>query len=94
MADLDKIKSAVVPVLKGAGVTKSSIFGSYARGDFNDQSDIDMLVELPEKSSLLDLVRLEDELKEVLNKDVDLLTFNSLSPYLRDRILAEQYQIL
>ena len=94
MADLDKIKTAVVPVLKSAGVTKSSIFGSYARGDFNEQSDIDMLVELPEKSSLLDLVKLEDQLKEILNKDVDLLTFNSLSPYLRDRILAEQYQIL
>lgn len=94
MADLDKIKMAVVPILKNAGVTKSSIFGSYARGDFNSDSDIDILVDLPKNSSLLDLVRLERKLKSILNIDVDLLTYNSLHPLIKDQALSQQYQII
>ena len=94
IADLDKIKTVVLPILKNAWVTKSSIFGSYARGDFNEQSDVDMLVELPKDSSLLDLVRLERKLIDVLNIKVDLLTFNSVNPLLKEYIFRDQIQIL
>mgnify|MGYP001566857241 CR=1 FL=1 len=91
---LNQIKQLIIPVLKSAGVSRSSIFGSYARGDFNVNSDIDLLVNLPEGNSLLDLVRLERKLKGVLNKDVDLLTYNSIHPLIKNQIYSEQYQIL
>lgn len=91
---LNQIKQLIIPVLKNAGVKKSAVFGSYARGDFNPESDIDLLVELPEGNSLLDLVRLERKLKMVLDKEVDLLTFNSIHPLIKDRVFSEQYQIL
>ena len=91
---LDNIKNKVLPVLKDAGVVRSSIFGSYARGEENEESDIDVLVELPKGKSLLDLVRLQRKLGEVLVKKVDLLTYNSISPLIKSYIQRDQIQIL
>jgi len=56
------------------------IFGSALREDFNEESDIDLLVKFsPEYSiSLLGIVRLENEFKQLLNRDVDLVTRNSI----------------
>lgn len=92
--DLDTIKEKVLPILKDAGVTRSSIFGSYVRGENREDSDIDMLVELPKGKSLLDLVGLEMKLEEALGKKVDLLTYKSISPYLKEYIQRDQVQIL
>ncbi|MBS1880745.1 MAG: nucleotidyltransferase domain-containing protein, partial [Actinobacteria bacterium] len=51
--------------------------------------DLDLLVDMSEGCSLFDLVALGDELEEALGVEVDVVTEGSLSPYLRDRILAE-----
>lgn len=91
---LDDIKQKATPVLQQAGVIRSSIFGSYVRGDNREDSDIDMLVELPKGKSYLDLVNLQRKLGRVLVKKVDLLTYNSISPLLKDYILKDQVQIL
>lgn len=92
---LDRIKKIIVPILKKNGVVKAGIFGSYARGEQKKRSDIDLLIEVKRrKFSLLDLVGLEIELKKVLKKKVDLLTYNGLSPYLKQRILAEEVRII
>lgn len=64
------------------------LFGSAARGEDRQDSDVDFLVEFDGDKSLFDLIGLELELKEFLGRDVDLLTEPALSPYLRDRILA------
>ncbi len=53
-------------------------------------SDVDILVDFPPGTSLLDLVRLERELKELLKRDVDVVTYDSLHHLIRDRILREQ----
>lgn len=65
------------------------VFGSFARGEQQRTSDIDLLVELPEGSSLLDLVSLKIDLEDALKRKVDVLTDGGISPYLRDRILRE-----
>ena len=93
-ATVKNITSKVLPVLKEAGVTKSSLFGSYVRGDYRTDSDVDILVELPKGSSLLDLVRLEKKLEKSLGKKVDLLTYNSVHPLLKNSIGKNQLQIL
>jgi predicted nucleotidyltransferase len=64
------------------------LFGSAARGEDTPASDIDLLVEFEGRKSLFDLIGLELELTEFLGRRVDLLTEPSISPYLRDRILA------
>lgn len=92
--DLDRIKKKALPILKQAGIIKSSIFGSYARGEEGGNSDIDMLVEVPKGTGLFAFVDLQHKLEDVLDKKVDLVTYKSLHPLLRDRILKEQISIL
>jgi predicted nucleotidyltransferase len=68
---------------------KIALFGSYVRGEEKQGSDIDIIVEFSERKSLLELVRIERELSEVLGIKVDLLTEKSISPYLIDTIRDE-----
>ena len=53
---IEKIKEKILPILKKNDVVRASIFGSFARGEEKRGSDIDMLVELDKKHSLLDLI--------------------------------------
>ncbi len=57
-----------------------SLFGSVARGDASDASDIDFLVEFETDSSLLDLLRLQDELTAILGRPVDVVSAGGLKP--------------
>jgi predicted nucleotidyltransferase len=92
--DLESMIALMIPVLKEHGVTKAGVYGSRVRGDNKDDSDLDVVVELPDKASLLDLVGLELELKDLLGIKVDVSTYNGLHPRLRDRILSEERRIL
>ena len=92
--ELEEVKAKLVPVLRRSGVKRAAIFGSFVRGEQEEGSDLDVLVEFEGGKSLLDLVGLKMELEEVLGRKVDLLTYNSLHPLLRDRILEEQRVIL
>ena len=57
---------------------KVGIFGSFARGDNKKGSDIDILVEFKESPSLLTLIKLENDLSEILGIKVDLVTTGAL----------------
>lgn len=70
-------------------VARLRLFGSVARGEDTPESDVDLLVEFTRPKGLLALVGLEQELEAALGRKVDLLTPAALSPYLRDRVLAE-----
>lgn len=92
--DIDQIKTKALPVLKEAGVTRSAIFGSYVRAENREDSDIDILVELPRGTGLFAFVGLKHKLENALNKKVDIVTYHSIHPSLRDRILREQLPII
>ena len=89
-----KITSLAVPLMKQHGVIKAGIFGSYARGEQKKESDVDILVKLKKGKGYFELVGLELELKKLLDMDVDLVTYNSLHPLLRDRILKDEVKII
>lgn len=91
---LEEIKKKALPILKEAGVTRSSLFGSYVRGEQRENSDIDMLVDVPKGTGLFAFVGLQRKLADALGKKVDLVTYKSIHPLLRDRILSEQISIL
>ena len=92
---INNIKKQIVKILKKHKVSRAGIFGSYARGEEKKNSDIDILIEVSgRRFSLLDLVKLEMILKEILKKKIDLLTYNGISPYLKERILAEEVRII
>jgi len=83
-----------LPYLKNQyGVKALSLFGSYSRGDKAGTSDIDMLVELQEVIDLIDFIKLENYLGDLLGCRVDLVMKDSLKPRIRDRILAEAVEI-
>lgn len=84
-SDQDKI----ITICRQNGISMIGIFGSTARGEATDSSDIDLIVKLSKPKSLLSLVRLERYLSEALGRKVDLLTEGAISPYLKDRILKE-----
>jgi len=90
----EEIRNEVVLVLKRYDVKRAAFFGSFVRGEHRGDSDIDILVEFEGEKSLLDLARLKIQLEKVLRRRVDVLTYGSLHPLLRDRILQEQKVIL
>ncbi len=90
----EQLKKGILPLLERYGVRRASLFGSVARGDDTPTSDIDILVELPDSASLLELAGLKIDLEEALSREVNVLTYDSLHPLLRDRILREQERIL
>ncbi|MBU0532982.1 nucleotidyltransferase domain-containing protein [Patescibacteria group bacterium] len=92
---ISEIKKKAVPLLKKNGVVKAGIFGSYARGEAKKRSDIDMLIKVKgRKFSLLDHVRLERELQNNLKKKVDILTYKSVNPLLKEYIFKDEVKIL
>ena len=70
-------------------ISQLGIFGSYARGDYNSASDIDILVEYAQKPSLFDLIELQNYLSDRLQMKVDLVTKDGLKPQIKEKILAE-----
>ena len=92
MTATDVLKSKRNDILRLAsqhGASHVRVFGSLARGEAGPSSDIDLLVQMEEGRSLLDLIELSQELESVLQRKVDILTDDGLSPYLKERIQAE-----
>jgi len=84
---IDKVsESGLIDACRRNDITFLGVFGSYSRGEQREGSDIDFLVRFSRRKSLLDLVRIERQLSEVLGMKVDLLTEGSVSPYLIDGI--------
>jgi len=83
-------RDLMIKIAKQHGATSLSIFGSAARGQEKQSSDIDVLVDFEPGRSLIDLVRLERELSEQFKKDFDVLTPNSLHPRIRERVDKEK----
>jgi len=87
---IKELKAKIVPILKKYGVVRAGLFGSVVRGEAKKKSDIDILVEFEKGKSLLDLVGLKIELEEMLKSQVDVVTYSSLHPLLREIILKEE----
>lgn len=87
--NLEQMTNLLVPFCREYGVNKLGVFGSYARGEAQPDSDLDLLVSFSQPTSLLTQIRIERELSERLGVKIDLLTEQAISPYLHDRITAE-----
>ena len=71
------------------GARRVRIFGSVARGEETESSDIDLLIQLDADRSLLDRVALAQDLEELLGRRVDVVSEAALHWYIRDRVLSE-----
>jgi predicted nucleotidyltransferase len=70
-------------------VSRIGVFGSFARGEATDESDVDILVEFNRRVDLFHFIGLQDRLAEILGRKVDLVTPKALKPLIKDRILQE-----
>lgn len=93
IALLKEKRSEIIRIAQVNGVIKLSLFGSVVRGEDNENSDVDFLVEFEEGRTLFDLIRLKQELESLLEKSVDVVTEESVHPLLKERIKTEAIQI-
>ena len=82
-------KSEILELAASHGARNARLFGSVARGDSREDSDVDLLVDLDAGRSLFDLGGLLMDLSDLLGAEVDLIEAGCLHPYVRDRVLAE-----
>lgn len=88
----DLLKSKRQDILRIAaqyGARNVRVFGSVARGDADESSDVDFLVDLDEDRNLLDLGGLLMDLRDLLKRDVDVVTADGLRARIRDSVLRE-----
>ena len=93
----EDMKKQIKKILRERDVSKASIFGSYARGDADNDSDLDILVE-PSKKSLFELAGIKMDLEKILDREVDVLTYNGLNhsrdDEFKERVKKEQVIII
>jgi uncharacterized protein len=92
--NVEELGIQIIPILKKHDVSKASVFGSVATGTAKKASDLDILVEFAGDKSLLDLVALKLDLEAKVNRKVDVLTYRSLNPLIKKRVLKQEVRIL
>jgi len=88
---LDEIRKMVAPVAAGFGIRKLSIFGSYARGDEVENSDIDFhIIDRGTLRGLIQLAAFELALEQLFDIKIDVVTTNSLFDDVKQNIEREE----
>jgi len=82
------------PILNRYGVKRAALFGSAARGKIKNNSDVDVLVEIPQDVTLLDFIGIKIALEKALAKKVDLVEYKTLKSAIRKNVLKERVPIL
>lgn len=93
MNNLEDIKKKIRPILRKYGINKAGIFGSSARGE-SIVNDLDLLVKIDKKISLLEFIGIQQELEDELGIKVDLVEYESIKPALKDEILRDEEPVL
>ena len=88
------IKKKILPILKKEKVSRAGIFGSCARGECGKNSDVDILVKVPNSFDLFDLVRLKRNLEKILVRKVDLVEYCVIKEQIKKQILEEEIRII
>jgi len=82
------------PELSKLGVQNIGLFGSYLRNEHSEKSDIDLLIE-PEKGfTIFQMLKLEEEISELIKHKVDLVEYSALKPSIKEDVLLSAITIL
>ena len=87
---IEELKAIIIPIAKKYGIQKVYLFGSMARGDGDENSDIDLRIEKGALKGLLALGGFYAEISEALQKDVDVVTTGSLDQEFLDEIKEDE----
>ncbi|MBE3101765.1 MAG: nucleotidyltransferase domain-containing protein [Firmicutes bacterium] len=89
MTNIDEIKSILIQFFIQYGITKGAIFGSYARGEETENSDVDLLFSIGKSMPLNEWNEMENNIQKAIGKKVDFVEFGSLSKRVEQEILKE-----
>jgi uncharacterized protein len=92
-ADFERLIFQIQNILKQNNVKKAGIFGSFVKRENKKTSDIDIIIE-PPKNIGFGFIKIKEQLERKLKKDVDLITYDSLSPFLREEIMNSEVRII
>lgn len=90
---MENIAKRIKPILLKYGVQKASLFGSYGKGNFDRKSDVDILF-APPKNMGIQYVELKQELEDLLQKKVDLVSMDTIDIRLKKSIMLSEQPIL
>jgi hypothetical protein len=96
VSGLEELKGRRGEILQRAadhGANHVRVFGSAARGDARPGGDVDLVVQMEPGRSLIDFVALWQELEDLLDSRVDLVSEGGISPHMRERILSEAVEL-
>jgi predicted nucleotidyltransferase len=86
---LKEKRDEILKVAASHGARDVRVFGSRARDENRPDSDLDLLVTLDEHASLLDIVAIKQDLEDLLGCNVDVVTEDAISPYIREEVLRQ-----
>jgi len=87
--DVDELRKLVKPIADSLGVKKLTLYGSRSRGDYDENSDYDFLVEMKDGCGLLTVVHLMDELEKIVKAKVDLIEAEGASERILNAVKEE-----
>ena len=93
LTELRERRDEIIEIARARGASRVRVFGSVARGDATDESDIDFLVDLEPERSLFDLGGLLMDLQDLLQRSVDVVTERGLRPRVAERVLADAVEL-
>lgn len=91
--NITAIKQLASPIFEKYGVSRASLFGSIARGEASERSDIDFLIDPVRGTTLFDMAGMQIDLEKSLKKPVDLVTYRSINPLIKKHILKDELLI-
>ena len=86
---LQVMRADILRIASAHGARNVRIFGSVARDEADERSDVDFLVDMEEGRTLFDMGGLLMDLRELLRREVDVVTEKGLKPRMRERVLRE-----
>ncbi|MEM8832317.1 MAG: nucleotidyltransferase family protein [Cyanobacteria bacterium P01_G01_bin.19] len=89
LEDLKAYRDDILTIAQSCHAPNIRVFGSVARGESTDSSDVDFLVDVIPEQSVLDLIRLIQSLSDLLGCKVDVAQSTALNPLMRDEVLKE-----
>ena len=91
---IKEIKEKILPILNSHNIEEVYLFGSYARGEANGDSDLDIYCEKGDIKTFIDQGFLEDELTKALKKDVDIVFIGSkMDNYFKEQLEGDKIRI-
>jgi predicted nucleotidyltransferase len=87
--ELKEKREKILAIARRHGARRVQVFGSLVRGETRKDSDVDFLIELEPGRTLLDVIAIKQDLEDLLQSKVDVVTKSAVSPYIRDEIVSQ-----